>query len=167
MRITKKTKLSDLLPFFSFEEVIKEIYDKVPEKPLEKSLFSLTVREFIEATDKEYYKTYLKPQKRFKRVTVFEAFGKLKSYFKELEAIQKFLKQNEIKLTDDIKQAQRNVIFPSFAEDILLTLSKHFNKPTSEIEDMPISEYFLLYKQTSANNKFQQNYNRIIEQKLK
>ena len=146
MRITKKTKLSDLLPFFNFEEVIKEIYDKVPEKPPEKSLFSLTVREFIEATDEEYYKTFLKPQKRLKRVTVFEAFGKLKSYYKELENIQRFLKQNEIKL---------------------LTLSKHFNKPTSEIENMPISEYFLLYKQTSANNKFQQNYNRIIEQKLK
>lgn len=167
MKITKLTKLKDILPFLEFKDVAEKIYNEVPEKPLEKSLFSLTVREFIEATDKEYYKTYLKPQKRFKRVTVFEAFGKLKSYFKELENIQRFLKQNEIKLTDDIKQAQRNVIFPSFAEDILLTLSKHFNKPTSDIEDMPISEYFLLYKQTSANNKFQQNYNRIIEQKLK
>ena len=162
MLIDKRTKTKDLLPLLGDKERMERLLEQVEEYPLPKPLISLTCGQFIDATDPEYILGYLKQRRALK------ALGMIKSYKRQLDEITKLMGINKVKESEEMKRAKINVVFPTFAEDILLTVTEYLHLDRVEkAADVPFSEFLMIQRRTSAEAKVSDNYRKIMEQKSK
>lgn len=164
MKITKKTKVKEILPFLT-EERFNKLLEVVEEYPLHKNILSFTVGEFAELTisEEEYIKKILNPKEK-----VYIAFGKLKSYRNQMKQLADYLKTFELKLTPEEKQASQGIDLPSTAERVLLDCVKFFHLHSmEEAEKIPLSDWLVVLKDQVATAKYSRNYQKILEQRSK
>ena len=161
MLITKRTKTRDILPLLN-EERMKTLIDAIPEYPLEKPLLEMTIGEFIDVLDDGYALKYLKERRAYK------AFGKMKSFKNQLEAITNFLEMNNVDADNDQRAAANGVQFITFEENMLYTTAEFFHlKSFDEAEKVKLSNYLLINKKNTSETKYQYNLNKIMERKQK
>lgn len=163
MKITKRTKTKDVLPLLT-QDTLKELLEKVPAVPLDKPLITLTVGEFGEMVEDE--ETYI--GKLLKHRKALKAFGRLKQYKQEIEAISKFFKLYETTKTQEETSAALNIKFPSFSQRILIDCVKWFHlKSMEEAEKIKISEWLTMWQDEASSALYQHNYSKLLEQKNK
>lgn len=161
MNITKRTLTSTVLPFLTKDE-FENILEKCEEVPLDKSLFHMTCGEFIKSLDDSFVEDI------FKERYILDVFGKLKTYKREMDQIERYLKKNEFKPTADEERATQGIHFPSFPERILMTVTEYFHlKSFEEAENIPFSNYMIIINAKNADSKYERQYNRIMENKAK
>lgn len=163
MRITNKTLTRSVLPLLT-DETFKELLEKVPAVPLKKPLLSMTVGEFGEIVDDEdaFVAKLLKQRKALK------AFGMLKQYKQEMEALSKFFKMYEIKRTQEEEAAGKGVLFPNLAQRMLVDVVKYFHLNTmKEAEKVKLSDWLTFWMDEASNMLYQRNYQKLLEQKNK
>ena len=165
MQITNQTTIAEATPFINGEH-LKTLMesDKITPLPLEKSVFSMTIGEFIECLSDDYtMKFFSNPDD-----ILVLAIGRLKTFKQEIENVNKIMSLNEIKLTNEEKAAQRGVIFPSFGETILCEAVEYFNLHSlDDAEKIPLSNYLIMKRKKSAEALYQRNLNKQYEQKQK
>lgn len=161
MVITENTLTATVLPFLTKEQ-FEKLVEQCDEVQLDKSIFAMTCGEFIESLDDEFIENI------FHKTYLFEAIGQYKTYKREMEQLDKFLKLNEFKLTPEEEKAQVGIIFPTFPERILMTVTEYFHlKSFDEAENVPFSNYLMIIKAKNADSKYERNYQRIMEAKAK
>ena len=164
MKITKKTKVKEILPFLT-EERFNKLLEAVEEYPLDKNILSFSIGEFADLTidEESYIKKILNPKEK-----VYIAFGKLKSYRNQMKQLADYLKTFELKLTPEEKQASQGIDLPSTVERILLDTVKAYHlHSTKEAEELPLTDWILFLKDSVATARYSRNYNKILEQKAK
>lgn len=163
MKITNKTKTADILPLLD-ENNIKDFLSQIPSYPLEKSIMSMSIKQFSDIlTDEE---TFIKKLLSHKRALV--AFGKLKSYKEQIDGIGKFMKLYDYKRSQDEEQATNGVVFPDFSIRMLSDCVKFFHlKSFDEAESCKVSDWLTIFQIEASNTLFQHNYNKIVEDKHK
>lgn len=164
MKITKKTKVKDILPFLTTDR-FNTLLEVVDEYPLDKNILSFSVGEFAELTidEESYIRAILNPKER-----VFKAFGRLKSYRTQMKQLADYLKTFELKLTPEEKQASQGIDMPTTAERMLLDCAKFFNLHSmEEAEKVPLADWLVVLKDQVATAKYARNYNKILEQRSK
>lgn len=165
MEITKKTKVKEVLPLLFNEGMMDKILEDVKEYPLEKPILSMTIGEFIEIVlnEQSFVKKIMKPNER-----AYIAFGRLKSFKKEMEQLMKYIQKFQIKQSSEEKQAAINIDFPDFLSKILLTTTQFFRLHSfKEAESIPLADYILILKDQVSSIQYQRNYSKIMEQKSK
>lgn len=161
MIITKRTKTKDVLPFLT-KERLELLINDVPEVPLKKPILSLTCGEFIECLDDDYVLGFLKQKRALK------AFGMVKSFKKQMSDIERYLKANHVKESPEMVQAGATCVFPTFGQSILMTVCEYLHLDRIEkAADVPLSEFLMIQRKQSAENKFSINHSKILEQKNK
>lgn len=161
MKITKRTLTRDILPLLT-QDTLKELLEKVPSVPLKKPILSMTVGEFSEIVESEelYIANILKTRKALK------AFGLLRRYKEEMEALSKFFKMYEIKKTQEETAAANNIIFPNLAQRMLIDCVKWFHlSSTKAAEKIKVSEWLTFWQDEAANILYQRNFQKLLEQK--
>lgn len=163
MKITKRTKTRDVLPLLT-QDTLKELLEKVPAVPLDKPLITLTVGEFGEMVEDE--ETYI--GKLLKHRKALKAFGKLKQYKQEIEAISKFFKLYDVRRTADESNAAVGIKFPNLGQRMLIDCVKWFHlNSMEEAEKVKLSAWLTMWQDEAANALYQRNYSKILEQKHK
>ena len=163
MKITKRTKTRDVLPLLT-QDTLKELLEKVPAVPLDKPLITLTVGEFGEMVEDE--ETYI--GKLLKHRKALKAFGRLKQYKQEIEAISKFFKLYDIRRTADESNAAIGIKFPNLGQRMLIDCVKWFHlNSMEEAEKVKLSAWLTMWQDEAANALYQRNYSKILEQKHK
>lgn len=161
MEITADTPTVQVLPILT-DEYIQVLMEKLPARPMKKPIWQMTVGEFLQTLDEDYYQTF------FQEETIGAAIGRLKTYKEDMEKLDKYLKLNEVPETNEEKQAKRGIVFPSFGENILLTVAEFFSlKSLEEAENVPFADYLIVQKHKSANAKFERNLHKVFEAKSK
>lgn len=162
MRVTKRTKTGDIVPLLNTKERFEEFMDKIPEVPLKKRLISMTIGEFIEAASEEYAETILKEKRALK------AFGRLKSYRRQMREIEDFVEKNRVKLSAEEQQAQAGVTFPDYKQQMLLDTATflHLNS-LDAAERIPLSNWLIIHLKQTADAKFERNLHKVYEAKSK
>lgn len=161
MEITADTPTIQVLPLLN-DEYLEELMEKLPARAMRKSIFEMTCGEFIQTLDDDYWRTF------FQEETIGAAIGHLKTWKEDMRNLDKYLKMNEITETQDEKSAKRGVVFPTFAEEILLTVAEFFHCRTlDEAEEVPFSNYLIVQKQKSAQAKFERNLQKVFDAKSK
>ena len=163
MKITKRTKTRTVLPLLT-QETLKELLEKIPAVPLKKPVLAMTIGEFGEIVEDEeqYIAKLLKHRKALK------AFGLLKQYKQEMEALSKFFKMYEIKRTQEEEAATKNIIFPNLAQRMLIDVVKWFHLNNTEAaEKIKVSEWLTLWQDEAANMLYQRQYMNIMDAKNK
>ena len=161
MKITRKTLTRDILPLLT-QETLKELLEKVPAVPLKKPVLSMTIGEFSEIVEDEeqYIANILKTRKALK------AFGLLKQYKQEMEALAKFFKMYEIKRSPEEEAAAKGVLFPSFIQRILIDCVNWFHlRSTEEAEKVKLSEWLTFWMDEASSALYQRNFQKLLEQK--
>lgn len=161
MRITRKTLTRAILPLLT-NETLKELLEKVPAVPLKKPILSMSIGEFGEIVEDEeqYIANILKHRKALK------AFGRLKQYKQEMEALGKFFKMYEIKRTPEEEAAGRGVMFPSFIQRVLIDCIKWFHLTSmKEAEKVKLSEWLTFWQDEASAALYQRNFQKLLEQK--
>lgn len=162
MIINKRTKTVELMPLLANPDTFDTLIDAVDEVELPKRLLSMTCGEFIEAVEPDYAMGYLR-QKRALR-----ALGMIKSYKRQMDEITKVLRLNKVRESEEMKRAKYGVVFPSFGEDILLTVAEYLGLDRIEkAADVPLSEFLMIHRRKSSETKVSENYRKIMEQKSK
>lgn len=163
MKITKRTKTRDVLPLLT-QDTLKELLEKVPAVPLDKPLITLTVGEFGEMVEDE--ETYI--AKLLKHRKALKAFGKLKQYKQEIEAISKFFKLYDVRRTADESNAAVGIKFPNLGQRMLIDCVKWFHlNSMEEAEKVKVGDWLTLWMDEAANMLYQRNYQKLLEQKHK
>lgn len=163
MKITKRTKTRDVLPLLT-QDTLKELLEKVPAVPLDKPLITLTVGEFGEMVEDE--ETYI--GKLLKHRKALKAFGRLKQYKQEIEAISKFFKLYDVRRTADESNAAVGIKFPNLGQRMLIDCVKWFHlNSMEEAEKVKLSAWLTMWQDEAANTLYQRNYSKILEQKHK
>lgn len=163
MKITKRTKTRDVLPLLT-QDTLKELLEKVPAIPLKKPLLSMTVGEFGEIIEDE--ETYI--AKLLKHRKALKAFGRLKQYKQEIEAISKFFKLYDVRRTADESNAAVGIKFPNLGQRMLIDCVKWFHlNSMEEAEKVKLSAWLTMWQDEAANALYQRNYTKILEQKSK
>lgn len=161
MIINKRTKTKDVLPFLT-KERLEQLINDVPEVPLKKPILSMTCGEFIECLDDDYVLGFLKQKRALK------AFGMVKSFRRQMEEINKYLQANKVSESAEMKQASINVQFPTFGQSILMTVTEYLRlNRIEDAADVPLSEFLMIQRKQSAENKFSVNHSKILEQRNK
>lgn len=160
MIISKKTKTVELMPLLANPDTFDTLIDAVDEVELPKRVISMTCGEFIEATEPDYVMGFLKQKRALK------ALGMVKSYKRQMDEITKVLKLNRVRETEEMKRSKIGVVFPSFGEDILLTVTEYLGLDRVEkAADVPLSEFLMIHRRKSSESKVSDNYRKIMEQK--
>lgn len=163
MVINCKTLTKDILPLLT-QDTLKELLEKVPAVPLDKPLLSLTVGEFGEIIEDE--ETYI--VKLLKHRKALKAFGLLRQYRQEIEAISKFFKLYDVRKTADESNAAVGIKFPNFGQRMLIDCVKWFHlNSMEEAEKVKVGDWLTLWQNEAANALYQRNYSKILEQKHK
>lgn len=163
MQITNKTLTRDILPLLT-QDTLKELLEKVPAMPLKKPVLAMTVGEFGEIVEDEdaFVAKLLKHRKALK------AFGLLKQYRQEMEALSKFFKLYDTKKTQEETAAAKGIVFPNLAQRMLIDCVRWFHlNSTEEAEKVKFSEWLTLWQDEASSALYQRNYSRILEQKHK
>lgn len=164
MKITKRTRVKEVLPLLT-ERRLEYLLERLQEFPLEKPILSLTIGEFAEILldEQAYVMRLLNPRER-----AWKAFGRLKTFKREMSEISDFMKRYEIKQSSEEKQAAVGVDFPDFIAKILITVTQFFNLHSfKEAEAIPLANYLVILQDQSSAVKYQRNYSKILEQKSK
>lgn len=164
MKITRKTRVREVLPLLT-EQRLEYLLENIQEFPLEKPILSLTIGEFSEIIldEQAYVMKILNPRER-----AWKAFGRLKSFKRQMEEVSNFMKKYEIKQTEDEKRASVGVVFPDFIAKMLITAVQFFNLHSfKEAEVIPLADYLVILQEQSSAIKYQRNYSKLIEQKSK
>lgn len=161
MVINATTLTSTVLPYITKEQ-FEYLVEQCEEVPLEKSIFSMTCGEFIESLEDEFMENIFKDQ------YLCNVIGRYKTYKREMDQLDKYLKLNEFKLTPEEEKAQVGITFPTFPERILMTVTEYFHlKSFDEAENVPFSNYLMIVKAKNADSKYERNFNKIMEAKAK
>ena len=164
MIITKRTKTKKVLPLIT-QSNFKRLFDMVPEVEY-KSILSMTISEFAELTEDEA--GYIEREILRKEKYFLNAFGKMKHLKKQIERLGKFMEKMTRKQSADEIQAAKGVLFPNFIQRMMIDVVKFFNlKSFDEAEKIKISDWVLIFQNESAQNIYQSNYQKIIDQKTK
>lgn len=164
MKITKRTRVKDLLPLLT-EKRMEYLLDNIQEYPLDIPILSLTIGEFAEILmdEQAYMMKILNPRAR-----AYKAFGQLKSFKRQMEEVSNFMKKYEIKQTPEEKQASVGVNFPDFIAKMLITTTQFFNLHSfKEAESIPLADYLVILQDQSSAVKYQRNYSKLLENKSK
>ena len=164
MKITKKTRTRDILPLLT-KENLEEVLKDVPEVPLKKPILSLTVREFGEiVSDEEGYILGLVRGNR----SALRFLGRLKSYRKAMDSLNRFIKTFDVEQTAEEKAAAKGVLFPNFQQRMLLTCAKFFGyKSLEEAGGCKLADYLTIFQDEASAMLFQRRHAKILEQKYK
>lgn len=165
MKISKKTKVKEVLPLLINSDRIEKLLEDIPQYPLQKDIISMTIGEFsqIVLNEESFIGELLKPNEK-----VLVAFGRLKTFRKQMENLGKYLEKFNIKQSQDELMAGRGIDFPTSLEKMLITVVQFFGlKSFDEAEKVKVCDYLLILKDNVSNVKFQRNYSKIIEQKSK
>ena len=161
MVITRRTKTKDVLPFLTADRA-KEIMDAVDEYPLDRNIIELTIGEFMDCLEDGYAERFLKER------YLYKAFGKIKCFRRQMEEISQFLKMNETKPNGEQERAALGIVFPTFGEQMLMTVTEYFHLANfDEAEEIKLHNYLLIMKKNTSENKFKANYEKIISDKIK
>lgn len=162
MQITRDTLTINVLPYIT-EEDFQKLYDNADEIPLKKSLFAMTCGEALAAMEEDWVERNILSEEY-----LMVALGRLKAYRSEIENLNKFMELNKAEETAEEKQAKKGIVWPTFGERVLLTVAEFFHLPSLDAaEDVPFSNYLVLYKSQSADAKFERNLNRAYNEKAK
>lgn len=167
MRIDSKTKTKDVLPLLS-EAVFAELLEKVPPMPLERSVYEMTLGEFIDAIGDDYAMRFLKEK------NALRAFGMVRQFRDEMGQVCGLISKMSVDTDDDERMAMRGIDFPSPKERMLLDARDWFGLHRLEGDgivmgatDIPLSEYLIMLKDKSSTAKFERARQRQTERKLK
>ena len=161
MKITIDTPTITVLPYLN-EEYVKVLMDKIPAKPMKRPIWEMTCGEFINCLDENYARTFFEEEK------IGDAIGHLKTFNDDMEKLSKYLNLNQIKETNEEQAAKKGVVFPTFAENILITVAEFFHlKSFEEAEKTPFSDYLIIQKHQTANSKYERNLNTLYMNKSK
>lgn len=144
---------------------MKYLLENIPEYPLEKPILSMTIGEFSEILldEQSYIQKFISPKEY-----AYKAFGRLKTFKREMEEVQKWIQKFEIKPSADEKQAAIGIEFPNFITKILITVCNFFGLHSfKEAEVIPLADYLVILQEQSSAIKYQRNYSKLIEQKSK
>lgn len=94
------------------------------------------------------------------------AIGRLKTFKQEFSVINKII-DNCRPVTSDIeKAAAAGIVFPSFPEQVLLSVVEYFHlRSIAEAEALPFADYLLVLRSQSAEAKFNRRYQQLISKK--
>lgn len=160
MKIDNKIYLKDLC--FHTEDVYRQLWEKIPEDK-EFSLPKMTIGEFALASD---FKTYC--EKILSERPIIEGIAYLKAVNSGIEKFSSWLSNQQQKQSPEEKQAAQGVKFPSLVEQIYIDCVTFFHLHSfDEVDDIPLSSWMLIKKSATANSKFERNYNRIQNEKVK
>lgn len=163
MIIDRLTKTKDILPLLT-QDTLKELLEKVPAVPLDKPLLSMTVGEFGEMVEDE--ETHI--AKLLKHRKALKAFGLLRQYKQEIEAISKFFKLYDVRRTADESNAAIGIKFPNLGQRMLIDCVKWFHlNSMEEAEKITVGEWLTFWMDEAANMLYQRNYQKLLEQKNK
>lgn len=95
-----------------------------------------------------------------------KAIGRLKTFKQEFSVINKII-DNCRPVTSDIeKAAAAGIVFPSFPEQVLLSVVEYFHlRSIAEAENLPFADYLLVLRSQSAEAKFNRRYQQLISKK--
>lgn len=161
MEITRKTLTKDILPLLT-QATLKELLEKVPAVPLKKPVLAMSIGEFGEIVEDEeiYIAKLLKHRKALK------AFGLLKQYKQEIEAISKFFKLYEYHKTQEETAAAKGITFPNLGQRMIIDVVRWFGlHSTKEAEKITVGEWLTFWMDEAANALYQRNYQKLLEQK--
>lgn len=156
--------MKEILPLLT-EKRLEYMLDKIQEFPLEKPILAMTIGEFsdIILDEQAYVMQLLNPRER-----AWKAFGRLKSFRRQMEEVSNFMKRYEIKQSQEEKQAAVGVEFPDFIAKILITVTQFFGLHNfQEAENIALADYLVILQDQSSAVKYQRNYSKILEQKSK
>lgn len=165
MKITKRTKVDEVLPFLT-EERLEAITKVIPERKLKKNLLECTVGEFcrIISGDEDFINNKIIGRTR----NAIKYFGRFKEFKKQMNMIERYLSSNKVKTSEIEENASRNVRFLSPPEQILLTCQKaYYLHSLKEAEGLPLSNYLVIALAQSAEQKYNQNLQKEYERERK
>ena len=163
MQITNKTLTRDILPLLT-QDTLKELLEKVPAMPLKKPVLAMTVGEFVEIVEDEdaFVANLIKHRKALK------AFGLLKQYKQEMEALAKFFKLYDVRRTADESNAAKGITFPNLGQRMLIDCVKWFHLNSMEdAEKVKLSAWLTMWQDEAANMLYQRQYMNIMDAKNK
>lgn len=163
MVINCKTLTKDILPLLT-QETLRELLEKVPAMPLKKPVLAMTVGEFGEIVENEdaFVAKLLKHRKALK------AFGRLKQYKQEIEAISKFFKLYDVRRTADESNAAVGIKFPNLGQRMLIDCVKWFHlNSMEEAEKVKVSDWLTFWMDEASAALYQRNYMNIMDAKNK
>lgn len=164
MKITHRTRVKDILPLLT-EKRMERLLRDIPEYPLNKPILSMTIGEFAEILmdEQAYILTLLNPRER-----AWKAFGRLKSFKRQMEEISKIFEKMQVKHTAIEKQAMIGVDFVPFIGNLLLTAVRVFHLHSmKEAESIPLSDIIIVMQDNFSSLQYQRNYSRIMEDQYK
>lgn len=164
MKITRRTLTKDILPLLT-EERLEEVLEQVQEVPLRKPLLSMSIREFGEiVSDEETFLLSLVKQNR----RALRFLGRLKSYRKAMDSLNRFIKTFDVEQTAEEKAAAKGVLFPNFQQRMLLTCAKFFGyKSLEEAGGCRLADYLTIFQDEASAMLFQRRHAKLLEQKYK
>ena len=155
------------MPLLSRERLLR-IIEEVEAVQLDKPIIMMTIGEFIEVMDEDYYRRFLTEE------FAFVAFGKIKQLKLELEAINNLLRKYEVKISGDERAAMAGVEFPTPQERMLIDAREWFGLQCLESDggrygatSVPLAEYIIMLKEKTAAAQFERNRAKIEEKKMK
>lgn len=161
MRITEKTRTSKVLSLLTIDN-IRELTERDDIQPVpfsDKSIISMTIEEFADVTDENSVIEMLLKEEYF-----LDFIGKLKDYKQQLTAITEYMKRFELKQTKEEKAASVGIEFPTLIQSMLIRCCTFFRLHSfQEAQMCKIADYLLILQNDYATNKFQRNYQKIIE----
>lgn len=164
MFITKRTRVKEVLPLLN-EEKMKYLLENIPEYPLEKSILSMTIGEFSEILldEQVYIQTFMSPKEY-----AYKAFGRLKSFKRQMKEVSKIFEKMQVKHTAIEKQAMIGVNFVPFIGNLLLLAVRTFHLHSiKEAELIPLSDIIIVMQDNFSSLQYQRNYSRIMEDQYK
>lgn len=163
VKITNKTTVGEALPFLKGEhlEELLKICDPIP---LKKPVISMTLGEFLECLDDNYYQTFFEDYQELLVV----AIGRVNQFKKEMEDISKVMKLNEVTESAEEKAAKNGIVWPSFQENMLCNALDWFHLHSlDDAENIPLSNYLVYARKVAAEAKFERQLNQIYMNKNK
>lgn len=162
--ITDRTKTRDILPFLTTGN-LKEVLDKVQSVPLDTPIPEMTVSDFNDLLSAPEDYT-LRMAKDNRKALVF--LGKCKDLYNQLEGFKRFMSRFEYKQSAEEKQASNGIPFPSFGNQMVITLVETYHlHSVDEAGEMPVKAWMLAFEHNASQTLFSRRYNEIITKKSK
>ena len=160
VKITKRTKTAEIAPLLT-KERIEQFLERVDEVALEKPIMEMPLREFKDALKDDYYVHFLDEK------YAIDAFGKIKSYKRQMEDISKLIELYSIERTAEEKMASQGVNFPDTITSMIDDVKGYFQgiKSFEEAQERTIGDWLVIAKINKAKFQYQSNLKSIEEDK--
>lgn len=149
-----------------FEELL-EMQEIKPVDLGDDSLFHISVGEFLTEVLNDAEK-YIQTRVLCvdSNIPAVNAIGRLKTFKQEFSAINTVIENSRPVSSDIEKAAASGIVFPSFPEQVLLSVVEYFHlRSIAEAEALPFADYLLVLRSQSAEAKFNRRYNQLLSQK--